>query len=119
MIDTLSSEIGQVLGRTPVVPTTGEIVPIGTDGAVSLEGTLVGVIGSALLAFMAYLFGAIPLAAVPLIMMAAFIGSSVESLLASWIQKDFSLKNELFNLINTAVGGAVGLFLASRLFLPA
>ncbi len=40
--DTVASEIGQAFGRTTYLVTTGKRVPAGTDGAVSLEGTLAG-----------------------------------------------------------------------------
>jgi uncharacterized protein (TIGR00297 family) len=45
--DTVSSEIGKAYGRTTYLITTMSRVPAGTEGAVSLEGTLAGV-GAAL-----------------------------------------------------------------------
>jgi len=40
--DTVSSEIGQAFGRTAYLVTSFKRVPAGTEGAVSLEGTLAG-----------------------------------------------------------------------------
>src|SRR5258708_22084352 len=44
--DTVSSEIGQVLGGTPRLVTTWKPVPAGTNGAITLGGTLAGVGGA-------------------------------------------------------------------------
>jgi uncharacterized membrane protein len=48
--DTVSSEIGQALGGTPFMLTTLLRVPPGTDGAISLTGTLAGIAAAALIA---------------------------------------------------------------------
>jgi uncharacterized protein (TIGR00297 family) len=52
--DTVSSELGQVLGGTPRLITTWRPVPAGTDGAVSFAGTLAGVVAAAVLAGVAF-----------------------------------------------------------------
>jgi len=51
--DTLSSELGQVLGGTPRLITTLRCVPAGTDGAVSLVGTVAGCAGAGAVAALA------------------------------------------------------------------
>jgi uncharacterized protein (TIGR00297 family) len=48
--DTVSSEIGQVLGGTPRMITTLRVVDRGTDGAISLVGTLAGVMAAGVVA---------------------------------------------------------------------
>jgi len=48
--DTVSSEIGQVLGRRPRMITTWRAVEPGRDGAVSLAGSLAGVLAAAAIA---------------------------------------------------------------------
>ena len=48
--DTVSSEIGQVLGGTPRMITTLRVVDRGTDGAISLVGTLAGVLAAGVVA---------------------------------------------------------------------
>lgn len=40
--DTVSSEVGKAYGRTTYLATSFKVVPRGTEGAVSLEGTLAG-----------------------------------------------------------------------------
>lgn len=53
--DTLSSELGEVLGGKPYLITSGRQAPAGTDGAVSLIGSLAGTAGA----------GAVVLSALP------------------------------------------------------
>jgi len=48
--DTVSSEIGQVLGRRPRMITTLRAVEPGTDGAVSVAGTLAGLVAAGIVA---------------------------------------------------------------------
>lgn len=48
--DTVSSELGQVLSGRPRMITTLRVVPPGTDGAVSLAGTLAGVAAAGVVA---------------------------------------------------------------------
>jgi uncharacterized protein (TIGR00297 family) len=48
--DTISSEIGQVLGGRPVMLTTLRRVDAGTDGAISVAGTAAGVAAAAVVA---------------------------------------------------------------------
>ncbi|XP_075486812.1 protein VTE6, chloroplastic isoform X2 [Primulina tabacum] len=48
--DTVSSEIGKAYGKTTYLVTTFKIVPRGTEGAISIEGTVAGLLASILLA---------------------------------------------------------------------
>jgi uncharacterized protein (TIGR00297 family) len=119
LLDTLSSELGQVYGRYPVLPTTGETVPIGTEGAISMEGTLGGLFGAVFMAVFAWLIGGIPASAISLVVMAAFIGGSAESLLAAVIRSDFTWRNEILNITNTAIGAGVALAVSIQTQPPA
>jgi uncharacterized protein (TIGR00297 family) len=53
--DTVSSEIGQVLGGTPRMITTLRRVEPGTDGGITLAGTFAGIIAAAIVALAGYL----------------------------------------------------------------
>ena len=53
--DTVSSELGQVLGGTPRLLTTFRRVPAGTDGAVSMIGTLLGMVAAGLVVAVGWL----------------------------------------------------------------
>jgi uncharacterized protein (TIGR00297 family) len=100
--DTLSSELGQVLGGTPRMITNLRRVPAGTDGAMSLAGTLTGAIGAAVVVAVALL--ALPQlsrvdAAVALT--AGIAGTLVDSLLGAGPERQGWLNNDAVNALST------------------
>ena len=116
--DTVSSEVGQAWGGKPVLITTLKRVPIGTDGAVSLLGTLAGFGAAALVGGLAVGLGMVPASLLPLVLLAAFVGSSADSLLGATLERRGLLDNEAVNFSNTLIGalaGVVGGLLTIRL----
>jgi uncharacterized protein (TIGR00297 family) len=111
--DTASSEIGQLLGRRTFLITTFRPVPRGTEGAVSLEGTLAGVIASLILAVLGASRGLYPWAGVLAVVVAAFVGTTFESVVGAALEKRQLLDNEALNFLNTLVGA-----LAAAAFAP-
>ena len=111
--DTLSSEIGQLWGRRTFLITTLKPVPRGTEGAVSLEGTLAGLAGSAGLATLGWAVGFYPLMTIALVTLAAFIGTTLESLVGATLEKRGLLDNEAVNFLNTLVGALVAALLVA------
>jgi uncharacterized protein (TIGR00297 family) len=105
--DTASSEIGQLLGRRTFLITTFRPVPRGTEGAVSLEGTLAGIFASLLLAALGALVGLYPWAGVLPVVVAAFVGTTFESMVGAALEKRQLLDNEALNFLNTLVGALV------------
>jgi uncharacterized protein (TIGR00297 family) len=113
--DTVSSEIGQAFGRTTYLVTNFRRVPPGTDGAVSAEGTLAGIAASAVLAAVAAATGLIPWIGVAVVVIAAFIGTTLESYLGATLERIKAVDNEVVNFANTVAGGlaamAIGVWL--------
>jgi uncharacterized protein (TIGR00297 family) len=103
--DTVSSEIGQAHGRRHFLPTHWRAVDPGTEGAVSLVGTLAGVASAAVVAIVALGSGLIAWSAAPAVVIGAFAGTTVESLIGS-TAGGRRLSNEALNLTNTVVGAA-------------
>lgn len=108
LADTLGSELGSIYGKTPIHPMTFKKVPVGTEGAVSLEGTLTGLIGAAFLGALPLLWDWYSVPAALLVAAAAFAGSMAESYLGVLGKWD----NEILNFVNTALGAAAGYGLA-------
>ena len=80
--DTFASEIGKAYGKTTFLITTLKIVPKGTEGAISIEGTLASVMGGFLLSLFASLVvGLVSTQGVGLATIAAFMATMVESLI--------------------------------------
>jgi uncharacterized protein (TIGR00297 family) len=103
--DTTESEVGQLYGRGPRLITTLEEVPPGTDGAISLAGTLAGIAVAALTAALGLALGLVHGPASMLIVaLAAFLGTVVDSLVGALAPR---VGNELTNFLCTLVAAAL------------
>ena len=116
--DTTASEIGQLFGRRAFLPLTFRRVEPGTEGAISLEGTLAGIIAGCIVAiagtavtvhhFSAGFTGSVVIdrTYVVLVLTAcAFLGSYLESILGSWNRHHGShIANGTLNFANTLLG---------------
>ncbi len=102
--DTASSEIGKAFGRRTFLITTLRPVPRGTEGAVSVEGTLAGILGGALVGTLAASVHLLPWAAVLPITVAAFVANTLESLVGATLESRGLLDNEAVNFLNTLTG---------------
>jgi uncharacterized protein (TIGR00297 family) len=107
--DTVSSELGQVLGGTPRMITTFRSVPAGTDGAVSLAGTLSGSLAAGVLVLVGYAalgglgsagFGFSRLDAL-LALAAGLFGTLIDSLLGAIPERKGWLNNDAVNAPST------------------
>ncbi|HEX3531601.1 MAG TPA: DUF92 domain-containing protein [Thermoanaerobaculia bacterium] len=105
--DTASSEIGQLLGRRTFLITTFRPVPRGTEGAVSVEGTLAGIFASLLLGVFGAAVGLYGWTGVAIVVAAAFLGTTFESIVGAALEKRQLLDNEALNFLNTLVGALV------------
>lgn len=116
--DTVASEVGKVYGQRTFLITTLKPVPPGTEGAVSLEGTLAGIGGAAAIAIAGWLLGLISPIAIGICLVAAFIATNVESIIGATLQARWGwLTNEVVNIINTAIGAGVAIALGLLLTL--
>jgi uncharacterized protein (TIGR00297 family) len=111
--DTTASEVGKAYGKSTFLITTLKPVPRGTEGAISLEGTLAGIVGGILISLVAYSLGMITFQGVMICTIAAFVATNVESVIGATLQSDIDwLSNELVNVINTIVGAVVAILIA-------
>ena len=116
LADTFASEIGKAYGNTTFLITTFESVPRGTEGAISLEGTLASVVGGMLLSAYAYFVVGLIDSVWGMIAstFAAFAATMVESLIGATLQGREGTRwmtNEVVNFINTLIGAAVAMTL--------
>ncbi|PPS43955.1 TIGR00297 family protein [Chroococcidiopsis sp. TS-821] len=111
--DTCASEVGKAYGKRTFLITNLQPVPRGTEGAVSLEGTLAGVVASGAIAFVGWGVGLIDLLGVVFCIAAAFVATNLESVIGATLQNKFDwLTNELVNVLNTLIGAIAAILLA-------
>ncbi|KAH1103524.1 hypothetical protein AAZX31_13G247800 [Glycine max] len=90
--DTVSSEIGKAYGKTTYLVTTFKVVPRGTEGAVSVEGTLAGILASIVLAFVSFLIGEVGSHEAIICVLAAQIANLGESIIGAALQEKEGFK---------------------------
>jgi uncharacterized protein (TIGR00297 family) len=119
LADTFASEIGKAYGKTCFLITTLERVEPGTEGAVSLEGTLASVVGGFALSLYGYLVGLLASPeSVAVSTFAAFVATNVESVLGATLQEKEGLEwisNEVINFFNTLIGAVIAMVLGKLL----
>lgn len=112
--DTLSSELGEVLGGEPRLITTFRRVPAGTDGAVSLAGSIAGITGAivtGLVALFAFSFTASQIA---IVTFAAVAGLFADSFLGAVFERRGWLNNDAVNFLSTLFAALVTVALGSH-----
>jgi len=115
--DTTGSEIGQLFGRRAFMPLTFKRVERGTEGAISIEGTVAGVLAGFVVAAVGVavaahhlapgFIGSVVIAKTRVIAVTtacAFLGSYFESIVGSFRP---NIANGAMNLINTAAGAVL------------
>ena len=115
LADTFGSEIGKRFGRTTVLITTLRPVPPGTEGAISLEGTLASAVGSIVMTLVMLalqLLVSWPVAG--LVMVVGLVATLGESLLGALVQDRVSwLSNEMVNALQTLFAAALAMLLVA------
>jgi len=100
--DTSSSEIGMAFPGKTFLITTFKPVPAGTDGGISLLGTVAALLGAATVSLVAVISGMVLLRQAFPIVIAGFLGTLVDSLLGALFERRGWLNNDLVNLLSTA-----------------
>nr|WP_115093837.1 TIGR00297 family protein [Synechococcus sp. UW106] len=113
LADTFGSEIGKRFGRTTVLISNLRPVPPGTEGAISLEGTLASAVGSIVMTLVMLalqLLQSWPLAG--LVMVVGLLATLAESLLGALVQDRVAwLSNELVNALQTLLAALLAMLL--------
>ena len=109
--DTVASEIGQTRGHTAVLITTWKPVAAGTDGGITIAGTIAGLAAGVLIALVAAGGGIISRAQFWIPTAAGFVGMLLDSVLGATLQRGGRMNNEAVNFFGTlaAAGLAYGI----------
>ena len=111
LTDTFQSEVGKAFGKNTFLVTNLSKVPRGTEGAISIEGTLAGILASIIINVGAYKLGIIDENKEILIsVVSSQVATFIESYIGAKYQKEF-LNNELVNVINTLIGSLLSIII--------
>lgn len=110
--DTVSSEMGQALSREPVLITTFRPVPAGTNGGVSVAGTLAGIAAALVVAGVCVLARVVPGHGLPIALLAGTAGMFLDSLLGATLERARLLGNDQVNFTSTLFAAALAVLLA-------
>ena len=110
--DTVSSELGQARSQKALLITTWKQVPAGTDGGVSLAGTIAGIAAAGLVSLVCALTGLFPWRWLGTSVIAAIAGMLADSYLGASLERRRWLSNNVVNFLSTVVAAGVALLLA-------
>ncbi|MBX8638101.1 MAG: DUF92 domain-containing protein [Thermoplasmata archaeon] len=105
--DTLASEVG-VLDRNTRLITNLKRVPTGTDGGISVTGTLAALGGAVFISLVGFVMTGwigypIPVWSVPLISFLGFAGSNVDSLLGATLERRGIIGKQVNNIASITI----------------
>lgn len=114
--DTVSSEIGQVYGKQPFTLIPPKRVKPGTEGGISLVGTIAGLVAAIIIILLGYwlLLSKCPMPfrkAFKYPLIAVIIANIIESILGSQFEQKKLLGKFGSNLSNTIIAGMIAIFL--------
>lgn len=109
--DTVSADFGETHTKKAFLITNGRAVKAGTDGAVSMKGTIAGVLAGAIFAGSVTIIGLQDMLGFLIIFLSANIGNLVDSYLGATIQTKGFLNNEQVNFVSSTAAIATALIL--------
>jgi len=111
MADTFGSEIGKRFGKDTYLITSLKKVDRGTEGGISIEGTLASVLGSI---FMAFIMLCLSIISTKyhfiVVIVSGFLATLSESIIGDKFQNKYKLSNELVNAIQTSIASIFAIF---------
>jgi uncharacterized protein (TIGR00297 family) len=113
--DTLASELGEVVGGEPLLVTTFRRVAPGTDGAVSLAGTVAGISGALLVVAVSWATLKLSVADTSAAALGAVGGLFVDSLLGATLERRGWLNNDAVNFVSTLAAALIAILLRGPL----
>ena len=111
--DTVSSEVGKAAGKTARLITSGQIVSAGTDGAVSVAGTLAGIVAAAVVGVEAWAMGLLNSRFAVVACLSGILGMLCDSLLGATLENRGMLTNNGVNLLSTTFSIVAAMLLAT------
>ena len=111
--DTFSSEIGKRYGKRTFLITTLKPVEPGTEGAISIEGSVAGLLGSIIMTVIMINLSVISgLSVAFIVLFSGFLATFIESYIGAVAQNKINwMTNELVNSIQTSLAAIISIYL--------
>tara|TARA_B100000212_G_scaffold336821_1_gene310718 strand:+ start:291 stop:1022 length:732 start_codon:yes stop_codon:yes gene_type:complete len=117
LADTFGSEIGKRYGKNTFLITTFKKVKKGTEGAISLEGTIASLFGSILMTYVMFILGFITIEKEFFIVsFSGFAATIFESFVGARFQDKYNLSNEAVNSIQTSFSAILAILIYKFIF---
>jgi len=110
--DTVSSELGQATSRGAYMITNFRDVPIGTNGAISVEGTISGCVAATILSWVSAAYGLIDWRWTFVIAFAGIAGMFLDSVMGATWENGGKLGNDSVNFISNVFAADAALIAA-------
>jgi len=110
--DTVSSEVGQVFSRHPVLITNLKRVPSGENGAVTIVGSVTGILAATLIAYVCVAVNLIDQRWFFLTVTCATLGMFLDSLLGATLEKPDRLGNNSVNFTSTGFAAFLAILIS-------
>ncbi len=110
--DTVSSEYGQAVSQQPRLITSWKIVSPGTDGAISVAGTVAGIFSALLVSGIAGVLRLLPWRWMAFCAAAGTVGMLIDSLLGASLERHRRLNNDAVNFLSTLSAALIAMLLA-------
>lgn len=109
--DTIASELGMVYGRNAFNILSFKREAKGLDGVISIEGTLLGIAGSLIIACIYSAFTRFDPMSMIIIVVAGTLGNLIDSVLGALLERKHMMSNNMVNTLNTLAGAVAALCL--------
>jgi uncharacterized protein (TIGR00297 family) len=109
--DTLASELGMIYGRNAFNILSFKREAKGLDGVISIEGTLLGIAGSVIIACIYSAFTGFDPMGMIIIVAAGTLGNLIDSILGALLERKHIISNNMVNTLNTLAGAVSALCL--------
>lgn len=110
--DTVSSELGQATANSAYMITDFRPVAIGTNGAISVEGTLSGCIAASIVAWVSAFAGIVPWQWTPIVAGAGVAGMFLDSVLGATWENTGKMGNDSVNFVSNVFAADLALVAA-------
>lgn len=110
--DTLSSELGMVYGKRFYNIISWKADTRGENGVISLEGTIIGIVGSVLMAVLYAATSEWNMYTMMIVVVAGTVGNIADAILGATLERHNMIGNNAVNTLNTFIAALVGALLA-------